>query len=367
MIWIILLLCSLGFFLLWRVPLCPPGSIDNAISDISLIIPARNEEKNIKKLLISINNLTIKPLEVIVVDDESTDQTANVAKEFGATVLTSSPLPDEWRGKTWACWQGAQFAKGKHFLFLDADTVLKADAFERINQVYGHDDCKVLSLGPYHEMKYPYEQLSAFFNLLTYMGMGSFSLIGSPDNPKGLFGPFFLIERDIYQSVGGHKIVKEEILEHMSLCSILKQKKYKMRCLGGKGVVHTRMYPNGLFELIEGWAKAFATGATKTERSTLILSIIWITGGMLAFTLSCFYPFVDFISSFIFLAYFAYALSLYYMLKNIGQFSFWACLLYPILLLAFFYIFGRSAWIKLTKKQVRWKKRSIALSNTREN
>ena len=95
--------------------------------NLSIIIPARNEEQNLPVLLCSINAQTVKPPEVIVVDDGSTDRTAEVAREFGAAVIASKPLPDGWRGKTWACQQGAQAATGDLLLFLDADTWFAAD------------------------------------------------------------------------------------------------------------------------------------------------------------------------------------------------------------------------------------------------
>ncbi|MBN2327236.1 MAG: glycosyltransferase [Candidatus Omnitrophica bacterium] len=359
MIWFILALWVLGFVLLWRVPVCPDERVVDAPVNISLIIPARNEEHNLERLLASVARQSLKPFEIIVVDDESTDRTADVARKYGAIVLPAPPLPDGWRGKNWACWQGAQIACGDAFLFLDADAILQPGAFERIHLAYNHGDCRGLSLGPYHEVQKPYEQLSAVFNLMMFVGMGSFSLTGSPDDPRGLFGPFCLFDRDAYQAVGGHESVRGEILENMSFCALLRGKGFKLRCLGGKGVVHFRMYPDGPASLIEGWRKAFASGASKTEPLTLALTVLWMTGGMLAWMLSMISPLVSFIPPIITVTYAAYAISMFIMLRMIGRFTWWSCALYPFLLMAFFIIFFRSAFARKFGGQVTWKGRTM--------
>jgi 4,4'-diaponeurosporenoate glycosyltransferase len=359
MIWIILGLWALGFLLLPRVPLCPRTSQRTALPALSIIIPARNEEHNLRRLLTSINNLSTRPQEVIVVDDDSTDRTADIARELGATLLSAPSLPEGWRGKTWACQHGAEAAAGERLLFLDADTVLKSDALERIQAAVQPGDCPVLTLGPYHDVEKPYEELSAIFNLMTHMGMGAFSLFGSPDHPHGLFGPFLFIHRRAYNDVGGHAAVRAEILENMSLCELLRRQGIPMRCLGGRGVVHTRMYPEGLASLIEGWTKAFATGAAKTKALTLWLSVAWMTGAVLAaiFTVLALLDLTQPIA--LALTYPAYALSLYFMLRGIGRFSVWSSILYPLLLATFFIVFARSAFLRQSKRQVTWKGRSM--------
>ncbi len=100
-------------------------------ASVSVIIPARNEEQNLPTLLRSLAAQPVKPREILVVDDGSTDRTAEVARRLGATVIVSQPLPDGWRGKTWACHQGAQAATGELLLFVDADTWFEPDGLRR--------------------------------------------------------------------------------------------------------------------------------------------------------------------------------------------------------------------------------------------
>jgi hypothetical protein len=130
-----LLLWLLGLAALWRVSVCrgPTNSSDSnrRLDDnnsethrqrISIIIPARNEEHNLPNLLHSLRGQSTEVDEVIVVDDQSTDHTAMVARGWGAKVVDAGELPAGWMGKTRACWVGAGHSAGSLLVFLDADT-----------------------------------------------------------------------------------------------------------------------------------------------------------------------------------------------------------------------------------------------------
>ena len=125
-----LALWATGWIVLGRERRCGRGKTIPSVSggQLSIIIPARNEETNLPKLLRSLTAQSPQPREIIVVDDASTDRTAEVAQQFGARVIRSLPLPNGWRGKTWACHQGAQVATGEMLLFLDADHALHTAA-----------------------------------------------------------------------------------------------------------------------------------------------------------------------------------------------------------------------------------------------
>jgi 4,4'-diaponeurosporenoate glycosyltransferase len=237
-------------------------------SSLTIIIPARNEEHNLPVLLRSINAQSSRPLEVLVVDDGSTDRTAAVAREFDATVIASQPLPDGWRGKTWACHQGAQAARGELLLFLDADTWFEPDGLAKILANYTGG---ALSVGPYHAVRQPYEQLSAFFNLVMTAGTV----------PGGLFGQMLLVDRESYRRVGGHEMVKGRTLENFFLAGLFREAGVPVRSVTGKGMLAFRMYPNGLHELVEGWTKGFASGAGQTPKPRLLLIVAWMVGLML--------------------------------------------------------------------------------------
>ncbi|MEL3407891.1 4,4'-diaponeurosporenoate glycosyltransferase, partial [Escherichia coli] len=135
---------------------------------LTIIIPARNEEKRIGHLLHSIIQQQV-PVDVIVMNDGSTDETARVARSYGATVVDVVDDTDgKWYGKSHACYQGVTHACTNRIAFVDADvTFLRKDAVETlINQYQLQDEKGLLSVQPYHITKRFYEGFSAIFNLM---------------------------------------------------------------------------------------------------------------------------------------------------------------------------------------------------------
>jgi len=346
-----------GLFLVWRMPRWPAEGSQGQVP-LSIIIPARNEAGNIARLLESISIQKLQPLETVVVDDHSEDDTAAIALRHGARVISSPPLPQGWRGKTWACHNGAEESRGETLLFLDADITLLPCALGRIWKVYTREKAAALSIGPYHQVRKAYEQLSAIFNIFTYAGMGSFSVCGRPDRPRGLFGPFLMIEKTAYRQVGGHAAVKGEILENMSMAPLLAKCQARTLCLPGRGLVDIRMYPDGFRSMAEGWTKAFALGADKTSPAILFTAVFWTVGAVLAALAPAFIPFGLTVREAL-LIYGAYALGFHWMARRVGSFSIASSLLFPIPLIFYLLVFTRSAIIRASGKPVSWRGRTI--------
>ncbi|MEI6085177.1 MAG: glycosyltransferase [Verrucomicrobiota bacterium] len=306
-------------------------------SSLTIIIPARNEEHNLPVLLRSINAQSSRPLEVLVVDDGSTDCTAAVAREFGATVIASQSLPDGWRGKTWACHQGAQAARGELLLFLDADAWFESDGLAKVLANYTDG---AFSVGPYHAVRKPYEQLSAFFNLV----------MTASTVPGGLFGAMLLVDSESYRRVGGHAAVQGRTLENFFLAALFRKAGIPARSVTGKRMLAFRMYPNGLRELVEGWTKGFASGAGQTPKPRLLLLVVWMIVLMLPVVLL---PFTVWAA----VAYLFCAAHVAWVSRRVGAFRWYTAALYPIPLIFFFVVFARSAL--RSGKQVTWKGRAI--------
>ena len=140
-------------------------------------------------LLRSIATSTSRKVEVLVIDDHSTDRTARVAREFGAAVICSEPLPAGWTGKTWACFQGVQHASCDLLLFLDADTYFASGGLDRLVARWRHEGDPRLSISllPYHVMQSAHEQLSLFFFVLMAAGAGGFGVFGESGSSASRF------------------------------------------------------------------------------------------------------------------------------------------------------------------------------------
>lgn len=326
-------------------------------NSVSVIIPARDEERNLPGLLKSLIKLGSTLFEVIVIDDGSQDKTSIIAHSFGAKVILSKPLPVGWTGKTWACFQGAQEAQGETFIFLDADTWFEEDGFSKAWQKFAQVQFSPLSFLPWHRPQSLYEEASLFFNIL--LGIG---VIG----PGVLSGQSLWIQRKDYFAIGGHEAIRGEILENLFMSRLLMQQGLKPRCYSGQGILSMRMYPDGLKSLIQGWVKAFARGSQKVPSYKMILSIVWIS--------SLFWPWYAFIYSWIehgagikILSFFylAYVLQLWLISRVVGKFRLMVLFLYPLPLFVFQGVFLISRR-KQQGTRVSWKGRDVRISSAND-
>lgn len=354
----VLVLCvaglALGTLLLRSVPISP-ATEPTCLHRVSVIIPARNEEKNLPRLLASIQAAQSIVQEIIVVDDGSTDATAEIAANAGATVLHGSALPAGWTGKTWACAQGAQAAQGDLLLFLDADTWFAPKGLTRVLSAWElHSAERVaLSVLPYHITKTSFEQLSLFFNLLMAFGAGGFGSVGKPR----LFGQCLMMSRGLYQACGGHGAVRGRILENLAMAEHIEEAGGRCVCIGGRETMQVRMFPDGFLQLCESWKKAFADGAEASGGAVLTLSIIWLSALCTAFLLLCFFPWP--LRALSAILYLAAAAQVFSFGRQIGTFSVISALLYPISLLFFFGLFASSLLNRMFHRQVTWRGRRV--------
>jgi len=358
-----------GLFSFWKILFQRSGMLKDIemqnmttkiFSGVSIIIPARNEEKSLPILMNSLAIQTYKNFEIIVVDDNSTDNTSLVAKEYGAEVINLRSLPGGWLGKNWACWNGALKAKNKHLLFLDSDTFLNKNALKTIILKYSSAP-GAISIQPYHYMEKPYEQLSAFFNAVLIGAMNSFSIFLKIFKPIGLFGPCIFCSTEDYFKSGGHEKVKDKVLEDLAMGQNFLKTGVKINNYIGKGIISFRMYPGGLKNLIHGWSKSFGFGAKTSNVAILILMSLWIMGFFTALINlirniaggSIFYIILSVILYLLFVS------LLFAVLFKIGNFNFLISLFYVFPAVFFCIIFVYSIAISFLFKKVVWKSRVI--------
>ncbi|HOP11626.1 MAG TPA: glycosyltransferase family 2 protein [Oscillospiraceae bacterium] len=360
--WIVLSIILLGFasaaVLFFRFPRLPKAKPEaERFPLLSVIIPARNEEKNLPLLLSDLGAQTLAPLEIICVDDASTDSTAQIALDFDIKLISLREKPAGWTGKTWACQNGTNQAKGELLLFLDADVRLQKDGLARILQAYENSRCTV-SVQPYHRTVKYYEQFSLPFNLIQLAGNGT--ALPKPKN-VGLFGPVILMPKPDYIAVGGHERARKSVVEDMTLGQNLKKSGLSYRVFVGDIDVAFRMYGGGFGDLLQGWVKNIATGAVKTPLFVFAMVFFWIAS-MCSVPLQIFkYAAAGdlFFTGLFALLYLLWVTVLTLLSRRVGRFRFAAVLLYPILLAVMLAVFAVSAFNKLFGLNVRWKGRAV--------
>lgn len=361
MVSFILLLWSVGFLLLWKVPrIRTSGPPPASLWPVSIIVPARNEENNLARLLVSLENQIPPESEILVVDDHSEDATARIAHHHAVRLILSRPLPAGWLGKPWACWQGGQEARNDLFLFLDADTFFEPEGLPRLIEEFGRTGSP-LFIQPYHRMRKPYEQLSAYFNLIVMAGSNACTVLGERIQPNGGFGPCLICSKEDYDRVGGHQKVASRVIEHFILGREFLNIGRTIRCRGGKGVLNFQMYPGGFRSMVQGFKKSFFLGSQAISFWSLVLLSAWITGAMAltrhlgeeAFSFSArtllTWIGVDLL----------FAGQLFWMLVRIGNFRWWTALFFQVPLVFFTLVFASSLIDTLFRRKVAWKGRRV--------
>jgi len=340
--------------LMWRLPQLVAGATPHS-GDVTVVIPARDEARNLPVLLGSIAVQRPPPRQVLVVDDDSQDETGALARAHGADVVSSDGPPEGWLGKPWACHLGTDASTGRHLVFLDADVRLAPDALGRLvaTQAALAPD-GLLSVQPYHEVERPYESLSAIMNLVTVLASG----MGGPGERSSAvaFGPCLVTTPDALASVGGWAAVRGEIVEDVALAGAYRAAGRPVRCVAGAGAVRFRMYPDGLGSLIEGWTKNLAAGAARSAPLPTIGAVLWVCAAM-----SVAWEAVTSPGWLVALAWGLLATHLWVMLRRLGSFPWVTAAVFPLPVLAFTALFARSLALRALRRPVRWRGRRIDL------
>jgi chlorobactene glucosyltransferase len=235
---------------------------------VSVIVPARNEAHNIARCVKSILSTTYPNLELIVVDDSSTDGTAQIARDAAerdprARFIASPPLPDGWFGKQWACVTGAKVARGSVLQFTDADTVHAPDLVTRSMSAMRRTRAQLFSVAGRQELGGFWEKViqPQIFSILATRYGGTESITKATNvRDKIANGQCFFVTHDSYNSIGGHASVRASVAEDMMLAQHFFAARKRVVVMLGVDQLSTRMY-GSLGEIIRGWQKnVFAGG-----------------------------------------------------------------------------------------------------------
>ncbi len=232
---------------------------------VSIIVPARNEERNIRHCVTSLLEQDYEHYEVIVVDDDSTDGTASILDDIARGhahgdrlwVLRLRELPAGWAGKPHALHAGVQEARGNWLLFTDADTWHAPDALRTAMTRAQEEHIDLFSFGAEQE-------LPAFWDKvmmpLAYTGISMQYPINKVNDPNSEVaianGQYILLRRAVYDELGGYERpdMRNTLLDDRDLARLVKTNGYRLLLADGRGLVRTHMY-EGLDEIWRGWRK----------------------------------------------------------------------------------------------------------------
>ncbi len=247
-------------------PLEPVAASKLGISPpkISVIIPARDEEKNIAHCLSHFFKSDYPNFEIVVVDDRSTDRTPRLLENFSRLspvpfkIVTIGKLPEGWTGKNYAVHAGSQIASGEWLLFTDADTTHSVHSLATALKEALAQKIDFLTLAP------ETESVTFWEKTIQPLAVGSLAIWFDPEkinDPKNNLvlanGQFILVRKDVYQAVGGNEAVKNKVVEDVELARIMRQAGYCVKLLNGTRLYRTRMYTS-LGEIKTGWARIFS-------------------------------------------------------------------------------------------------------------
>ncbi len=270
---------------------------------ISVCIPARNEERNIRRCVETLLAQTYPNFEIIVLDDRSTDATPeildNLAKarpeikskglnlrKVPLKVLNGPELPPGWAGKPHALTQAAAAARGEWLCFVDADTFVTSDALAAVYAKATGTQADLFTIMTRQIMLTFWERTVLPLVMLALSIGFSPRKVNDPSRKDAIAnGQFIFINRTVYEAVGGHAAIKGSIVEDKDLAVLVKGKGYRLVVADGRKVASTRMYTS-LAEMWEGWTKNIYLGL-KDDRGLLLLGAF---GAFLAFTAALLLP-----------------------------------------------------------------------------
>lgn len=320
-------------------------SWEHIADQLAIIIPARNEEASLPTLLGSLKPLKKFGTTIIVVDDQSTDRTAEISRELGFEVLSTSSKPEGWSGKNWACHQGAHYLnqihyQGKYILFTDADTSHRPENYPKALAWFSLHQASLMTARPFHRNPSRWETLlGPFYSLVQFITDAR----QTHPRPERFFsiGQFLLFEKEYYWQSQGHFKCKNLLAEDLALAKecFYQDKTFIVYPLAD--LYTTRMYSSPQ-EFFSGWQRNFRLGMKYSSPQTWMETILIIGIAMGGW---------QWLRYLLMVGYFAWDQ------KKNGRFSLFGAFLYPLSLSAFILISLSARVSNSLKLSLRWKAR----------
>jgi chlorobactene glucosyltransferase len=237
---------------------------------VSVIIPARNESAVIETVVTSVLASAYRPIEVLVIDDRSTDDTAARVGELARRdprlrLIAGEELPPGWYGKPWACLQGYRAARGDLLLFTDADTRHAPELLGRAVGALRETGADLLTIAPRQRCETFWERI-VMPQIWLLLGVRYHpARVNHSRRPRDVIanGQFILMPRASYEAVGTHEAVRGDVAEDLALAQAVVGRGGRLHFAFAERLMETRMY-QGLGALIEGWSKNVYLGGRRS-------------------------------------------------------------------------------------------------------
>lgn len=272
------------FFVIWNIRQYPSWTKRTGSKNlsVSILIPARNEEERLPGLLESLISQTNRPLEVLVLNDHSTDHTAKVVAQYAERyawiqLVEGSPLPKGWLGKPFACHQLSERAKGEWLLFLDADVRLDSEALALAIGEADEQKTGLITGFPRQVVRTWMEKLVVPLMLFTIACHLPIRFVRKSRKPEfcAAHGGFMFVESACYKDVGGHASIYDQMVEDMELAKLIKKKGYPVTLAKIDDSVWMRMYESGS-QVFRGYQKNIFPGVGRNLFLLLLVLVMYL-------------------------------------------------------------------------------------------
>ncbi len=260
---------------------------------VSVIVPARNEQDNIERCLLSLMEQNYPNFEIIVVDDNSTDNTLinikKVQQKYHRQKQKKYPIlkivelkdkPEDWTGKTWASEQGYLKSTGNILLFTDADTIYKKNVISYVISYMISKKLDVITGYPFYELRDFWSKITMpLWKLMSFTLGKDDSQVNDPKSKVAyLMGCFFIMKRDVFENIGTFRSVRNAIQEDEALGIRIKQSGYKLRMLSMSNLIQAS-WSRDLSTLWHGIGRTLAPMILKEKGNVIInfLAIFFMT------------------------------------------------------------------------------------------
>lgn len=330
---------------------------------VSIIVPARDEERSIARAVRGFLAQTYPNLEVVVVNDRSVDGTAAILASIDdprLIVVTGEEPRDGWLGKPWALHQGSLRAKGELLLFVDADVIYQPDAIAAAVARFEDRDIALLAMMPNIEMV-------GFWENVVMPNLAVFAFTFLPmwlTNRTRIAliavggGPGNMVRREDYDAAGGHEALKDAVVDDVALARLLRRQGMRTEVARAEHLVSVRMY-HGLGEIVRGFTKnAFAVFGRSYPVAAFFFAMA-IVFHLLPYALALAGdPFA--IATVVLIS-----LTRAILFRAIGYRLDSALFAHPLMIATWVYILIRSLWVTGIRRRLEWRGRRYDASRTR--